>query len=265
MKKKRTFWDRDTIRWMADAAECEPYYAELARRIAPKIAAGSHVCDAGCGLGYLSLELAKSAAQVTAVDISAQALAVLENKRAALAIGNIEIRCGDIWQTTPNIPYDAMVFSLFGSGMDALRLAKAQCRGDVFMVLRNYHSHRFSVKEHRIDYAVLDDVCLLLQKLSIPYEKETFDLAFGQPFRSWLDARAFFERYGQDDACEITDAFVKSRVQKTEDKTFPYYMPHWRKVGLLHLRVKDIAQDLTVEENRNERFFADELAQQTEE
>ena len=244
MKNKQTFWDRDTIRWMADAAECAPYYAELARRIAPRLPAGIHVCDAGCGLGYLSLELVKRDMQVTAVDISAQALAVLENKCATLATGNVAIRCGDIWQTPPKTLYDAMVFCLFGSGMDALRLAKAQCRGDVFMVLRNYRAHRFSVKAHCLEYASFPDVCLLLEQMGIPYEKEECVLEFGQPFRSLQDASDFFKRYAQDDPCEITDAFVKSRLQKMKDEDFPYYMPHQRKLGLLHLHVEDIPQAL---------------------
>ena len=238
-----TFWDRDTIRWMTDASEHASYYAQLARRIAPGLPACGHVCDAGCGLGYLSLELAKSASQITAVDISAQALAVLENKRAERGLSNITIRRGDIWQTRPEKSYDAMVFCLFGSGMDVLRLAKAQCRGDVFMVLRNYCVHRFSVKEYRIDYALFDDVCLLLERLRIPYEREAFALEFGQPFCSLQDAKAFFERHGRDD--EITDTFVKSRLLETSDAAFPYYMPHQRRVGLLHLHVKDIPQDLT--------------------
>ena len=71
------FWDADTIRFMIDACEYAPYNRELAAYIGPRLAPGAHVCDAGCGLGYLSLELARHAGRVTAVDRSPEALAVL--------------------------------------------------------------------------------------------------------------------------------------------------------------------------------------------
>ena len=67
------FWDADTIRFMIDACEHAPYNRELAAYIGPRLAPGAHVCDAGCGLGYLSLELARHAGRVTAVDRSPEA------------------------------------------------------------------------------------------------------------------------------------------------------------------------------------------------
>lgn len=240
MNTMQKFWDEDTIRWMKDASEAASYNRELAAYIGRQLPAGSHVCDAGCGLGYLSLELSRYAARVTAVDISQDALEVLRENCAARGISNVSLRCGDIEQLEPETPYDAMAFCLFGGGDDALRIAAAQCRGDVFMVLRNYSSHRFSVNQHRMEYTVCRNVRDLLERLHVPYQYEERALDLGQPFRSMEDARRFFIRYSRDDERAISDAFLLSRVQPTGKNDFPYYMPHKREVGILRLRAADI-------------------------
>ena len=244
MNVMRKFWNADTIRLMIDASEHASYNRELAALIGRQLSPDSHVCDAGCGLGYLSLELAGRVRRVTAVDISADALDVLRQNCARRGIGNVAIRCGDIEQTTPDAPYDAMVFCLFGGGRDALALAKRQCRGDVFLVLRNYPSHRFSVRRHPMEYTVYQDVRALLDRAGVPYDSEERSLDLGQPFRSLDDARIFFEHYNRDRDEPITDEFLMTRVQATGRADFPYYMPHRRDVGIIRVRTADIPQDL---------------------
>ena len=65
-------------------------------------------------------------------------------------------------------------------------------------------------------------------------------LEFGQPFRSFEDARRFFETYSKDaDKTVITDEFLMERLMPGEGD-FPYYMPHRRKVAILTFESKDI-------------------------
>ena len=240
----KVFWDEVTIRFMMDASEHSTYNKAIAAWISQRLPRNVHICDAGCGLGYLSLELAKCAQKVTAVDVSRQALDVLQSNCAAKGIGHIEIRCGDIAQLLPGEKYDAMVFCMFGDGAEGMRIAKAQCRGDVFMVLRNYPSHRFSVNTHRMEYKGFREACRLLNELSVPYESEALELDMGQPFRSFEDARVFFRRYSRDLETCITDAFLECKLQRTNRDDFPYYMPHKKSVGILHFKTRDIPQDI---------------------
>lgn len=70
-------WNEDMIRFLRDASEQSDYHRLLAGYLAERLPENAHVCDAGCGLGYLSLRLAPYCRQVTAADVSADALAVL--------------------------------------------------------------------------------------------------------------------------------------------------------------------------------------------
>ena len=85
-------WTPETVQYMKDASEYGSYHRELAARITPYLTKESRVCDAGCGLGYLTMALAPFVKQVTAVDISAEALP------------NVTVRCGDIAALSPEVP-----------------------------------------------------------------------------------------------------------------------------------------------------------------
>ena len=113
-------WNEDMIRFLRDASEHCDYHHLLAEYLAKRLPENAHVCDAGCGLGYLSLQLAPYCRQVTAVDVSPEALAVLAANCDKEKIKNVDIRCGEIAELPPDEPYDAMVFCFFGTGNDCL-------------------------------------------------------------------------------------------------------------------------------------------------
>ena len=138
------------------------------------------------------------------------AVTVLADNCRRLGIGNITPRCGDIADVVPEVPYDAMVFCFFGGIQEILSTAKRQCDGQIFIITRNYTTHRFSVGSHKTGsygYATTKE---LLEQLAIPFEEQTMELEFGQPFRSLEDARRFFETYSKDaDKNAITDEFLR--------------------------------------------------------
>ena len=222
-------WYEDMIRFMRDASEYGTYNQELAELLAPELTLDSHICDAGCGLGYLSLALAPYVGKISAVERNPEPLAVLTENCRIRNISNIEPRCGAIQECPPEKKYDAMVFCFFGRGHEILDVAKKQCDGTVYIITRTYTSHRFSVGEHPTGSYGYKGSQALLRELGIPYEERTLALEFGQPFRSLEDARIFYEIYSKDeDKSVITDAFLRGRLQNTGDEMFPYYMPHLR-------------------------------------
>ena len=232
-------WEPDMIRYMRDASENSSYNRELVAELLPWLNQEMRVCDAGCGLGYLSMELARHVGHVTAVDINADALQDLREK----AISNVTVRCGDIGALQPDQPYDAMVFCFFGGIEEILRLAKEQCGGSVFVISRNYTTHRFSVGDYPTGNYGFSRAKMVLSEKGIPFEEKALQLEFGQPFRSLEDARRFFELYSRDENKRlITDEFLKEKLVEQPGE-FPWYLPHLRNIGFLRFDAQDIQRE----------------------
>ena len=70
-------WSADTVRFMADACRRTDFHEKLTALLLPYLKPTDHICDAGCGLGYLSLALSSHAAHITAAECDAAALSVL--------------------------------------------------------------------------------------------------------------------------------------------------------------------------------------------
>ncbi|MBR2423024.1 MAG: methyltransferase domain-containing protein [Oscillospiraceae bacterium] len=241
MKLER--WEKDMVLFMRHASEYSDYYQKLTEKMLPWLSQDSHICDAGSGLGYLSLALAPYVKQVTAVERNPNAAAVLTENCHTLGISNINACCSSIAEINPGKNYHAMVFCFFGQRREILQLAKRQCSGDVFVFTRNYDRHRFSAGTHRTSYEGYPQFADDLDLLGIPANKETFTLEFGQPFRNPEEAHRFFRVYSKDKNKDVlTDDFVRSQLIDTGRKDFPLYLPHQKHIGFLHFSAKDIPE-----------------------
>ena len=98
-------WTDESIAFLRDAAAMNRYYETVAEKITPQFQENAHVCDAGCGIGELSLALKPYCRHVTAVDADELAIKTLE----AHLIKGVTAICGDVEALTPKEPYDAMV------------------------------------------------------------------------------------------------------------------------------------------------------------
>lgn len=237
-------WTDDMIRFMADAAGRTDFHRHLAAELLPWLHPDDAVCDAGCGLGYLSLALAPHVRHITAEERDAAALAVLERELAARHIENVTPLCADVFTHRPDRPYDAMVFCFFGSMDEILSVAAAQCRGRVIAVKRDQTDHRFTVTKQPLGGTHgVDAACRRMAELGIPYELKRTAFRFDQPFRSWEDARRFFEIYRRrDDASLITDELLRQRLEATGDGEFPWRLPSARPAGIITfdaLKIRD--------------------------
>lgn len=105
-------WTPDMVRFMKTASEYGIYHRALANLIWPDLTPEARVADVGCGLGYLSLALAPYAGRVTAMDVSAEALRVLEENCRERSVQNLEIfqgMCFD-WSQSGNLTAWRSVF-----------------------------------------------------------------------------------------------------------------------------------------------------------
>ena len=231
-------WTAEMVAYMEAAAERSDFYQQIARAAAEAAPGGGVICDAGCGLGFSSLALAPYFQKVVAADRSAEALAVLRRKNTC---PNLEIREGDLFAQPPDTPYDAMLFCFFGSAEEILRCARQQCRGRVVAVKPTRSRHRFSrgkVPDHRQVSAALED---RLAALGIPFARRDLTLRLDQPLKSVDDGLRFFRLYSRDaDPREITEDFVRARLEPLDDPDYPYRLPVERQVSVLSFDAKDI-------------------------
>lgn len=234
-------WNEEMVRFMRAASEYGDYHRLLARWLLPDLHPEDHICDAGCGLGYLSLALSPYVRRVTAADQSPEALAVLGENCAARGIENICIQPGDIFSAAPDTPYDAMVFSFFGRMEEIAAIARRQCRGTVFAFKKNYTAHRFSAQNHPVGDDSFPAGKAWLTAHGVPFTQGELELEMGQPLRSMAEARRFFSLYSRDEKPDaLADDFLRERLVQTGREDFPLYLPHKRSIGCLKFSAEDL-------------------------
>ncbi len=225
-------WTQESIAYMDDACRRTEFHQRLAAELRPYLKQTAHVCDAGCGLGYLSLALAPYVGAVTAVERDSQALAVLEREIKARGITNVTAVQDDVLAYRPDTKFDAMVFCFFGSIEEILAAAARCCRGTVLAVVRNDARHRFSGKDREPGRHSYETACRILTEKGINFTTRTASFAFDQPFRSLEAARRFFELYGGSEDW-------RARLVETGDPEFPWRLPSRRDFGLIVFQAGD--------------------------
>ena len=236
VRKSIVLWTPDMVRFMADAIRVNGSCAAMAAALSQVLPPGARVCDAGCGLGGLSLALAHYCGAVVAADLSAEAIRHLE---AQLLPPNVEPRRCDVLADTPEEPYDAMVFCFFGRTDEILSAARRQCTGTVAVLKRCGRGHRFSRGKDRPRQG-FEELCRALKEKGIPYQSRVLKLDMGQPFRSLEDAAVFFRTHSRDDPAELTPEALQSRLQRRDDPEFPWYFPVNEPIGLLWFQACEI-------------------------
>ena len=231
-------WTPDMVRFMADAADHNGSATALAEILAKHLPEGT-ICDAGCGVGGLSLALAEKFQKVVAADLSAEAL---ESLRSRNTHENLEIRRCDILSARPETPYDAMVFCFFGGTEEILRAVRQQCRGTAAIIKKISDLHSFSLTaKRRKKSRGFGALRAELDKLGVPYRVVETEVDMGQPFRSVEDAVLFFHIYSRDDdPATITEDTVKPRLVPRDNAEFPWYLPVLERVGILFLDAADV-------------------------
>ena len=225
-------WTQESIAYMDDACRRTDFHRKLTAELQPYLRETDCVCDAGCGLGYLSLSLAPYVGAVTAVERDSQALAVLEREVKARGIANVTAVQDDVLAYRPDTRFDAMVFCFFGSIEEILAAAARCCRSTVLAVVRNDARHRFSGKSRGPGRHSYETACRILTEKGISFTTRTASFAFDQPFRSLEAARRFFELYGGSEDW-------RARLVETGDPEFPWQLPSRREFGLITFQMGD--------------------------
>lgn len=217
--ERRFYWTEERIRFFSDAAEHGTFYRSLAALLSDRIRPGDHVLDAGCGLGYLSTELTKVCAQVTAVDLEPMAIDALKKRTRDLQ--TLRAVCADVFRIP--LPYDVIVCCRFGSTAETLELFDRSGARELVLIRRQSPNRRFDISKEPHGRTAEETEAVLREQGRL-FEARDVTLNLDQPFRSPTDAERFFRIYRSDpDAPQ--DERMLSTLEKTGDDAFPYRLP----------------------------------------
>lgn len=246
-------WSDEIVRFMEDAASQSGYFRALACETVGRLPKGSFVCDAGCGMGHLAVEVARMGHRVIALDKSPSAASFAKElvDREKLR-GRVTVFETDYRDAQNEKPYDCMVFCLSASVSDAFAAA-AKVRAKSLVVVNKVHPRVEYRGEHLLDRPIVTDIAREYHDLKaqgIVCRVREKELEFGQPFRSADDARRYFELFRtRKYPLGVTDSELAKELVETGREEFPWYLPVTRK-----LSVFDVDMARSVENMRLGRF-----------
>lgn len=228
-------WSPEMIDWYASACEFpeNDRNRKLAAAVLETLPPYPSICDIGCGIGALSLELAKKAAKVTAVDINLNALEQLRRSASRSGISGIEIIEGD-FKALPPPPHfaDCVVFCMFGN-FDYMEYAERWTDGKVIFITDLADRRCFASKPKRNVKQNVDELRSQLKAAGYRFEESFIRTSFGQPFRNIDDAVNFISCYDRESSRDEIVKMLYDQVVMTGKKDFPIYLPREKEYLLL--------------------------------
>ena len=235
-------WTEERIYFMEVASSYSGYYEKLGALIHSYVPYSINVCDAGCGIGSLSIALSSYYERVTGADISHSAIEALKKSIEKKHCNNVKAKEVDLNSLLGIVPkYDLMIFNYFGSLSQALDIGKRLCNGTLIIIKKNYTHHRFSIGSCPIISDIKEDVNEVIKNRCPNAIEKYFEFEMGQPLRTIEEGKLFYQLYSNDQNPNIiTSETILSKIVETGRDDFPYYIPQVRKSRLIIVKTKDI-------------------------
>ncbi|MFA9463926.1 MAG: class I SAM-dependent methyltransferase [Velocimicrobium sp.] len=225
-------WNKDTIRWYQEANQYTGFFHHLADIIAPKLEGITSLCDIGCGLGLVDLELSKSIEHITCIDIHPRAIEALQLKIREQNITNIEPLHMDARDITQN--FDAILISFFGSR--SVEEFLPICKKLIAVVANKSERELFPEKYRSFHKNNTENVERYLKAQMIPYTTRLVCFEFGQPFSSFAEAKRFVRSLSKQITGEELDLFLSTQLVETGEERTPFFLPHQKTVTVFEIQ-----------------------------
>ena len=229
-------WDEQNIRWYLDAAANTGFHKTLAQSVLPYLDQGATLCDIGCGLGRLDLEIAPYVSALTAVDINKNAINILKRDAEALRLHNLHTCIHDA--KTLDGDFDVLLMSFFGQP-NMPDFQKLRCR-KIIRIINTNNNSRFYPERHKCrEKATVADVSEELNANGAVYKLELHAIEFGQPLRSLRDAELFVKSNAPEAENSEICEFLNENIVRTGREDFPFYLPNMKELGIFVINAEE--------------------------
>lgn len=219
-------WSRDRIRWYLDASRHSDYHRRLAEQIRPFLRPEDQVCDLGCGLGQLDLELAPYVAGITCVDTDAAVLQQLAADAKARGFANLTVRQGEAGQLQGQ--FDVVLLVFFGTPASLMFSCLSHARRAMIRVVSASDGVQAAGSVARMGglrRESAEDVARELSQAGYFYQRKRCVLSFDQPLSSWQEAEAFVRASAPAATDQMVEAFLRRHLVPEQDSAFPWKLP----------------------------------------
>ncbi|WP_207637159.1 class I SAM-dependent methyltransferase [Anaerovorax odorimutans] len=207
------------------------YFSKLSIPILEYIEKSDRICEIACGLGFLSMELAKKAKEVLSIDISPEAIDFMNTYLEKNSIKNINTSCGDWRKLCKEKVFDVVILSYFGAILNDWSLLKSIASKYIIAILpQTYRKDKVSNEDlATYNRETVDNVTEFLTEKKIPFKLMKDEIEFGQPFDKIEDAFNFISHYYNISDRNYAKEYLNKNLIKKEGY---YYLPKTRKFGI---------------------------------
>lgn len=227
-------WNEKSILWYQNAANYGSYHEQLAKHLLPHMNSKSRVCDLGCGVGYLTKELAPFVKEITGCDSNPKAIEFLQQQIEEHHLDNVEAMLADVEQIAPpTVPYDAIILCLFGGLRTCYDQVSQWTDKKIIYISSIKEKHAFHAGYKKNSGETAEETRDFLIGRGLKFHVETMKLPFGQPLKSMEEAIDFVRHYDKTSTRqEIYDYLNEKLIIKQEDETYPFYLPNEKKLAM---------------------------------
>lgn len=221
-------WNQKSIQWYLNASRYGDFHMRLAEKIAPYVQKEDRVCDLGCGLGRLDLQLAAAVSHITCVDVDQTVLDILAQDTKEKP--NLSVRCCDVRDIQEK--FDVVMMAFFGYPpqlmLECMKLAKHR----MIRVVHANSNVSLQPGAHGRKRETIADISAFLDKAGYKYEVIPGAFEFGQPLVSENDARDFIKGKHAALSGQEIERLLMVHLMETGREDFPFYLPQKKDLGI---------------------------------
>lgn len=224
-------WTDQSIKWFLTASRYTGFHKKLAQYILPSLTNDMSICDFGCGLGRLDIELAPFVKKIYAIDISQDVIDVLRQDIKVLSLNNVLPRCANA--DSLNETCDVGIMSFFGKSVRDMLYYRGLCNKHLIRIVNMQNTSTLYPTRHR--KAVKNTAIQVTQELkqsNMAFEFIDTFIEFGQPLRSQEDAVAYVKSNAPNATLEEIYEFLETHVKDTGRLDYPLYLPNLKHLGI---------------------------------